>query len=532
MPTTDRDTTAERLLRALRLAAARPRHSRGFGDQTSRADLERLVGQYCEGVQIVIASNREPYQHVRGSSGIEAIRSPGGLASALDSVARATGGVWVAQASGEADRESSDAEGRVVVPPGEPRYTLQRIWVEPEEVAADYHRFANGCLWPLCHIVYVRPHFVDAQWRAYQQVNAQFADAILRTAAGRPTLVLLQDYHLALCAARLREQRPDLTIVLFWHIPWPNPEVIRILPWRRELLSGLLACDLLGFHIPYHAMNFLDTVGREMEAHIDRERDAVRRRRHRTFVRSYAVSPDAAEISRAASEPWAVDAARALRQALSLGDARVVLGVDRLDYTKGVPERLAAYERYLETHPEERGRVAFVQIGVPTRVDLAEYQALSRTVTEKVGELNVRFGSPGRPVIHLITRNLDFRELIPYYVLADVMAVTSLHDGMNLVAKEYVAARVNQDGALILSPFTGASRELEHAIQVSPYDTEALAQAVARALHLPPEERKHRMRELREVVRAQNIYDWALRLFRDVRRLHLMPGTRRPPARA
>ena len=531
MPTTDRDTTGDRLFRALRRAAARPRHSRAFEAQTSRADLERLVSQYCEGVQIVIASNREPYQHVRGAAGIEAIRSPGGLASALDSVAQATGGVWVAQASGEADRESSDADGRVVVPPGAPRYTLQRIWVEPEELAADYHRFSNGCLWPLCHIVYIRPHFVDAQWRAYQQVNAQFADAILRVAAARPTLVLLQDYHLALCAARLREQRPDLTIVLFWHIPWPNPEVIRILPWRREVLAGLLACDLLGFHIPYHAMNFMDTVGREMEAHIDRERDAVRRRRHRTFVRSYAVSPDAAEISRAASEPWAVEAARALRTTLLLGDARVVLGVDRLDYTKGVPERLAAYERYLETHPEGHGRVAFIQIGVPTRVDLAEYQALARAVNDKVVELNARFGSPGRPVIHLITRNLDFRQLIPYYVLADVMAVTSLHDGMNLVAKEYVAARVNQDGALILSPFTGASRELEHAIQVSPYDTEALAQAVARALHMAPEERTFRMRELREVVRAQNIYDWALRLFRDVRRLHLMPGTRRPPAR-
>lgn len=532
MPLLDRDTTAERMLRALRRAAARPRHPRGFEDQTHQEDLERLVSQYCEGVQIVIASNREPYQHVQGVSGVEAIRSPGGLASALDSVARATGGIWVAQASGEADRESADPDGRVLVPPGEPRYTLQRIWIEPEESAQDYHRFANGCLWPLCHIVYIRPHFVEAQWRAYEEVNNQFADAILRAVGSRPTLVLLQDYHLALCAARLREQRPDLTLVLFWHIPWPNPEVFRILPWRREVLEGLLACDLLGFHIPYHAMNFLDTVAREMEAHIDRERDAVRRRRHRTFVRSYAVSPDAAEISRAAAEPWAIDAARGLRESLQLGDAQVVLGVDRLDYTKGVPERLAAYERYLEEHPEAPGRIVFIQIGVPTRVDLEEYQTLSQTVGSKVESLNQRFGSEGRPIIHLITRNLDFRELIPYYVLADVMAVTSLHDGMNLVAKEYVAARVNLDGVLILSPFTGASRELEHAIQVSPYDTEALARAIDRALHLPPDERTHRMRELREVVRAQNIYDWALRLFRDVRRLHLMPGTRRPPARA
>jgi alpha,alpha-trehalose-phosphate synthase [UDP-forming] len=531
MPTIDRETAAERVVRALRRAAARPRSPRGFEEQTRQEDLERLVRHYCEGVQIVIASNREPYQHVRGELGIEAIRSPGGLASALDSVARATGGLWVAQASGEADRETADAEGRVAVPPGDPRYSLQRIWIEPEEWAQEYNRFANGCLWPLCHIVYIRPHFVESQWHAYQEVNAQFADAILRAIGSQPTLVLLQDYHLALCAARLREKRPDLTIVLFWHIPWPNPEVFRILPWRREILEGLLACDLLGFHIPYHAMNFLDTVAREMEAHIDRERDAVRRRRHRTFVRSYPVSPDAAEISRAAGEPWAIEAAEKLRDTLRLGNARVVLGVDRLDYTKGVPERLAAYERFLESHPEEQGRVAFIQIGVPTRVDLEEYQTLFQTVTARVDALNERFSVDGRPVIHLITRNLDFRELIPYYVLADVMAVTSLHDGMNLVAKEYVAARVGLDGVLILSPFTGASRELEHAIQVSPYDTEALARALTRALHLPDEERAQRMRELREVVRAQNIYDWAQRIFRDARRLHLMPGARRPPAR-
>jgi len=530
MPTTP--NTADRMLRALRRAAARSRRLRGFENQTSREDLGRLVRQYCEGVQIVIASRREPYQHVHGPAGIEVIRSPGGLASALDSVAQATGGLWVAQASGDADREGADPEGRVAVPPGQPRYTLQRVWIEPEEVAQEHNRFANGCLWPLCHLVYVRPRFVESEWRAYRAANQMFAEAILRAADERPTLVLLQDFHLALCAAYLRERRPDLTLVLFWHIPWPNPEAFRILPWKRDILEGLLACDLLGFHIPNHAMNFLDTVARELEAHIDRERNAVRRHQHRTFVRAYPVSPDAAEISRAASEPWAAEAARGLRSSLGIGEARVVLGVDRLDYTKGIPERLDAFERFLETHPEERDRVAFVQIGVPSRVDLPEYRALSQSVAEQVQRLNARFGTAGRPVVHLITRNLDFRELIPYYVLADVMTVTSLHDGMNLVAKEYVAARVRQDGALILSPFTGASRELDHAIQVSPYDTEALARAFARALNLAPDERSHRMAELREVVRAQNIYDWARKLLRDVRRLHLMPGTRRPPARA
>jgi trehalose-6-phosphate synthase len=226
----------------------------------------------------------------------------------------------------------------------------------------------------------------------------------------------------------------------------------------------------------------------------------------------------------AASEPWAIRAAEAIRHSLDLGDTRVVLGVDRLDYTKGIPERLAAYERFLELHPEEAERTSFIQIGVPSRVDLPEYQALGASVEASVARINERYGGPRGRIVHLITRSLDFRELIPYYVLADVLAVTSLHDGMNLVAKEYVASRVNQDGVLILSPYTGAARELDHAIQVSPYDVEGSAAGLEEALAMSPLERAERMRSLREVVAARNIYDWASKIFRDVKRLHLVPG--------
>jgi len=520
------DPTGTRVLRALQRAATRQIQRREFDRQTGPADLERSVREYCGDTKIVIASNREPYQHIHGPNGIEAIRSPGGLASALDSVARATGAVWVAQATGDADREVADEKGRVSMPPGLDRYTLQRVWVEPESHAQGYNRFANGCLWPLCHVVYVRPHFVAEEWRDYREVNEQFADVIAASVGPEPALVLLQDYHLALCASRLRQRRPDLSIVLFWHIPWPNPEVYRILPWKLELLEGLLACDLLGFHIPHHAMNFVDTVATEMEAHIDREKSAIRRRGHRTFVRAYAIGPDVAEISLSASDPNTRRAADGIRESLGLGDAKVILGVDRLDYTKGVPERLDAFRQFFELYPDARGQVVMVQIGVPTRVDLPEYQSLMQNVEQRVDDLNRDFGADGKKVVHLITRNLDFRELIPYYVLADVMAVTSLHDGMNLVAKEYVAARPAQDGVLILSPFTGASRELEHAIQVSPYDREGLAISFHRALAMRSEDRATRMRALREVVAAQNVYDWARKLIRDVRRLHLLPGTR------
>jgi trehalose 6-phosphate synthase len=497
-----------------------------ISEQTRPEDLARAARTYLGDAPIVIASNREPYQHVHTPQGIEVVRSAGGLASALDSVARATGATWVAQGSADADRLVCDAQGRVRVPPGEARYTLQRLWLEPEEKALEYRRFCNGCLWPLCHIVYVRPHFDASRWRAYQEVNEQFAEGILASLGPTPGVVLLQDYHLGLCASALRARRPDLSIVMFWHIPWPNREVYRTFPWRRELLEGLLACDLVGFHTQYHAINFLDTVAQELEAHIDQERFAIRRRGRKTFVRTYPISPDAAEISLAASEPWATRAAAEIRASLGIGDRRVMLGVDRMDYTKGIPERLAAYEQLLTTRPELRGRVTFIQIGVPSRVDLPEYQALTAEVERRCASLNERFGEPGRPAVHLILRHLGFRDLIPYYVLADVAVVSALHDGMNLVAKEFVAAKVNLDGALVLSPFTGAARELDQAIQASPYDTEALAAAIGRALTLAPEEAARRMKAMREVVAGQNISDWAKKILRDARRLHLVPGSR------
>ncbi|HZI89293.1 MAG TPA: trehalose-6-phosphate synthase [Candidatus Polarisedimenticolia bacterium] len=516
--------------RALTRMANRQALGGELAEQTSPEDLASAARSYLGDTPIVIASNREPYQHVHTPGGIEVIRSAGGLASALDSVARATGATWVAQGAADADRLVTDSLGRVRVPPGDERYTLQRVWLEPEVQAVEYRRFCNGCLWPLCHIVYVRPHFVASRWRVYQEVNEQFAEAILASLGPRPGLVLLQDYQLGLCASALRARRPDLSIVMFWHIPWPNREVYRTFPWRRELLEGLLACDLVGFHIQYHAMNFLDTVAQEMEAHIDHERSAVRRRGRKTYVRNYPISPDAAEISLAASEPWSTRAAAEVRASLQLQGRTVVLGVDRLDYTKGIPERLSAYEHLLETRPELRDKVSFVQIGVPSRVDLPEYQALTEEVEAHAARLNQRFGRPGLPAVHLILRNLGFRDLIPYYVLADVAVVSALHDGMNLVAKEYVAAKVNLDGALVLSPFTGAARELDQAIQASPYDAEALAAAIGRALTLSPEERARRMKAMREVVASQNIYDWAIKILRDARRLHLVPGSTRPGA--
>ena len=524
------DAIRRRLLHALGRAAEKQSQRADIARQTTFEMLERSAREAFADTRIVIASSREPYQHVHRDGRIETIRSAGGLATALDSVARATRAVWVAQASGDADRETADEHGRIAMPPGHDQYTLQRLWVEDEERAEGFNRFANGCLWPLCHVVYVRPHFIASHWRAYREVNRQFADAVVEAAGAGPALVLLQDYHLAACAADIRARRPDLTIVLFWHIPWPNPEVFRILPWKRDIIEGLLACDLLGFHIRFHGINFMETVSTELEALVDRERWAVRRKGRKTFVRAYPISPDVAEYSLAAGDPAIPAEVKRLRERLGLREARVILGVDRLDYTKGIPERLEAFGMLLERHPDLRGHVAMVQIAVPSRVNLPEYQALARDVEERVAQLNQRFGAKG-PVVHLIAENLDFRELIPFYAMADVMAVTSLHDGMNLVSKEFVASKPDLKGVLVLSPYTGASRELEDAIQVSPYDAEGLVGALQRALVMKPDEVERRMRALREVVASQNIYDWARKILRDVKRLRLMSAATRRAAR-
>jgi len=476
--------------------------------RTTRPDLARWARDHMPDRELIVVSNREPYSHQRLRGGIRAVRNAGGLTVALDAVMQALGGVWVAHGSGNADRDVVDAEDRVACPPGAPRYQLRRLWIESEEYAGYYSGFANSALWPLCHVAYVRPRFVRGDWEHYVNVNRRFAEAVLAEAGDRPALVFVQDYHLALAAQTLKEARPDLQVAMFWHIPWPNPEAFRVLPWGAELLEGMLACDVLGFHIRRHALNFLDCVAETLEARVDLERMAVDRRARRTWVRAFPISVDAEELGALADTPETVRAAEHLRRDLGLADCRVVLGVDRMDYTKGLPERFAAYERFLDKYPAWRGRVAFLQIGVPSRIELPEYRAVGEQMRSWARVINRRFPRARGPSVKLIERNLDFRELVPYYRLADVCMVTSLHDGMNLVAKEYVAASPDLDGALVLSPFTGAARELERAWIASPYDNEGLADALAAALDAPDEERRQRMAALRETVARHNIFDW------------------------
>jgi trehalose 6-phosphate synthase len=512
---------AERLRGALSRAAVRS-HQRNSGPpRTTREELVEWARTHLRDRKLVVVSNREPYSHTRHGDGVHWVRNAGGLTVALDAVSRALGGVWVAHGSGDADRETVDAHDRLACPPDRPAYTLRRVWLSEADHAQYYSGLSNGALWPLCHIVYVRPRFRLEEWECYRDVNRRFAEAVLEEIGDAPALVFLQDYHLALAARFLRERRPDLQIALFWHIPWPNPEVFRIFPWKAELLEGLLACDLLGFHIPAHAGNFLDSVAGTLEARVNREHHAVERAGRRTWVRDFPISVPSEEIATMAALPETATAERRIRAELGLEACRVGLGVDRLDYTKGIPERLEALERLYEKHREWRHSFAFIQIAVPSRVELKEYRDVGQRTRALVRRINRRFRRPDGPTVHLIESNHDFRELVPYYRMADLCAVTALHDGMNLVAKEYLAATPDLEGALVLSPFTGAARELERAFIASPYDREGMAEAFHAALSEPAEARRERMAALRETVLRRNIYDWAIEVLDSVESLGL-----------
>jgi trehalose 6-phosphate synthase len=521
---------AERTRAALSRAALRGRQRSEGPPRTTRGELVEWARAHLPGRKLVVVSNREPYSHVHQDAGIHVVRNAGGVTVALDAVMQALGGAWVAHGSGDADREVVDAHDRVPCPPGKPSYALRRLWLTHADHARYYSGFANSALWPLCHVVYVRPRFRLADWKSYVEVNRRFASAVLDEVGDGPALVFIQDYHLALAARSIKERRPDLQVAMFWHIPWPNPEVFRVLPWKEEILEGMLANDVVGFHIRRHAMNFLDTVAETLEARVDLERFEVHRAGRRTWVQPFAISVDAEEIAALAESAETQRAETGIRERLGLAGCMVGLGVDRLDYTKGIPERFEALERMFVKHPEWQGRFAFIQIGVPSRIELREYRNVQARTRRWAETLNRRFPRAAGPTVHLIEANLDFSELVPYYRMADLCTVTSLHDGMNLVAKEYLAASPDLEGALVLSPFTGAASELERAWIVSPYDREGLADAYHAALSAAPDARRARMAALRETVLRRNIFDWTLDVFDAIVGMNLKTPVQEPSA--
>jgi trehalose 6-phosphate synthase len=477
--------------------------------------VERALDQY----HFIVVSNREPYLHRREGRRVVCDRPVSGLVTALEPVMRACGGTWVAHGSGNADRESADPDGRLAVPPEAPRYTLRRVWLTKEDEEDYYYGFANQAMWPLCHIVFQRPVFRAGEWEAYKRVNRRFADAVLEETRGRPTIVLIQDYHFALLPRYLREADPNLLIAQFWHIPWPNREAFRVCPWGEELLDGLLGNDLLGFHIRYHCQNFIETVASTTEARVDLESSSVIRGGSKTLVRPFPISLDLDAISAEVSHETTQRRCELLRQQLDLTDQRVILGVDRIDYTKGIPERLRAFDHLLQSHPEYLGRLCFIQIGAPSRTRISSYKALASEVDSLVNDINWKYStSAWTPVIYRDVAHTP-EEVLAFYRLADVCVVSALHDGMNLVAKEYVSARPDLDGVLVLSRFTGVARELHQSLQVNPYAVDEMAHAMHQALTMDPIERRTRMAALRDTVARNNIYRWAGKIVTELGRI-------------
>ena len=488
----------------------------------SLSRLQKLIRSWPKSRRFIVVSNREPFVHRKNPDGsIQCLRPASGMATALHPIMMASGGTWVAHGSGSADREVVDEHDRVMVPPDQPGYTLRRVWLDPEVERGFYYGASNECLWPLCHITFTKPKFRSEDWEAYREANRVFAEAVMEEVGDELALVFIQDYHFCLLPAILRERSNGRVVCAhFWHIPWPNREVFRSLPWGAELLNGLLGNDLMAFHIHYHCQNFLDTVDRSIEARVDPDHREIARRGHVTMVRPCPISIDFVEADRLAHSPEVKAAMEGWRQRLpQLRGRKVGASIERLDYSKGIPQRLESIERLFELHPEWLGAVCFVQIAVPSRDDLENYQDEQRAVDAIAARVNRRFGTPEWQPVHLLKEHHNPVDMAALHRLADVFMVTSLHDGMNLVAKEYVASRWDERGTLILSQFTGAARELRQAILINPYDIAQTARAIHEALRMSPRRQKRRMRLMREQVAQQNVFRWAGRLLSTMLRV-------------
>jgi len=486
--------------------------------------LQDLIQTQLRDHQLILVANRQPYSHRFVGGRIECVPPAAGLVSALDPIMRACGGTWIAHGSGDADRVTTDADGRLQVPPDHPDYTLRRVWLTREQEDGYYYGLANEGLWPLCHRVFRRPVFDSRNWATYREVNELFARAVLEEAGGREAFVFVQDYHFALLPQMLKRENPNLIVAQFWHIPWPNHAIFEVFPWKEELLEGLLGNDLLGFHLRAHCLNFMNTADRNLEARVDREQFEISRAGKSTVVRPFPISIDFDEHEAMAQSPAVDRMMNRWREELRLGDVEVGIGIDRIDYTKGIPERFRALDRLFENQSDLRNRLIFIQIGVPSRSGISEYRQLDEEIERLVVEINQRWGDDNwQPIIYLKKLHGP-TEMMALHRLARFCIVSSLDDGMNLVAKEFVASRQDEDGVLVLSRYTGAARELTSATLVNPFAIDEMASAIFQSLRMPEEERRKRMRKMRTAVAENNIYRWAGKLLSALMRVEVTPN--------
>ena len=523
-PLTSEAASLGQSLAEARMAAKEEARLREAGDTLWTADRLRVgVRRRLRGNSLFVISNREPYQHVHNGKEIEVRVPASGLVTALEPILNACDGTWIAHGSSDADRESVDSHDRLRVPPDLKHYTLRRVWLTKEEEDGYYFGFANEGIWPLCHIAHTRPNFRTTDWEHYRRVNEKFAQATLEEIENaEEPFVLIQDYHFALLPRLIKTARPDARVAIFWHIPWPNPEAFAICPWQKELLDGLLGADLIGFHIQAHCNNFLETVDQSIECRIEWDRFAVNHSNHFTIVRPHPISVAFVDSSEESRGLLTGEPSRAtILEKLGPETLFIGVGVDRIDYTKGLLERFLGIERFLDKYPQYVRKFSFVQFGAPSRTNIKRYKDFFSEVEAEAQRINARFQVDRWKPIVFYGQHHDHHEINPYYRAADLCLVTSLHDGMNLVAKEFVAAREDEDGVLVLSQFTGAIRELRDAIPVNPYDIEQLAESIRRALEMPPEERRTRMKRMRRTVREHNVYRWAADLISELAEIRL-----------
>lgn len=492
-------------------AQVRVRHDELWTEKKLRDFVQAKLGENA----LFVVSNREPFMHVaEGDKGlIRCLRPASGVVTAIDPILRACGGTWVAHGSGNADRQFVNSRNKLGVPPEDNRYILKRVWLSKEEEEGYYYGFSNEGLWPLCHITHTRPIFRETDWKEYCKVNRKFADSLLEELPEGESFVFIQDYHFTMLPAYIKEKRPDVTIALFWHIPWPNPEAFAICPFQQEILNGLLACDLIGFHLQYHCNNFLDTANRLIESRVDTEKFSVVRGNKETMVRAFPISVGKFKESERGKYR---EAGAKIRKEFDLSGKITAVGVDRIDYTKGLVERILAIDRFLEKNPEYLNKFVFIQLAAPSRTHIKRYHELMGEIDELVEKKNWKYSNgEWKPIIYL-KRHFSPEEIQPYYEIADLCVVSSLHDGMNLVAKEYVSSKADGEGVLVLSCFTGAARELTDAVLVNPYSIEEFADAIKLAVEMPVEERLRRMNNMRKVVAENNIYRWAGSIIGDL----------------
>lgn len=463
---------------------------------------------------IFLVSNREPYIHTKNGGKINYYFPASGMVTAIEPMMRACGGMWIAYGSGDADKLVVDKNDKVEVPPDDPKYILKRVWLTEQEENGYYYGFSNEGLWPLCHQAFTRPTFRKEDWEEYKKVNGKFAQVVLSEIKDiEKPVILIQDFHLAALSRMIKNSRPDAIIGLFWHIPWPNPESFSINPWKKEILDGMLGADLIGFHTQQHCNNFIETVGRELESLIDFEQFTITREQHISYIKPFPISvafPSSANIKSGSVER------EQLRKKLNIKTKYIGLGVDRLDYTKGILERFKAIEIFLRNYSAYQQNFTFIQVAAPSKSKIKKYSEFVQNVEKEAQRINELFGKKGWKPIIMLKRHHSQEEVYAFYRLADVCLVTSLHDGMNLVSKEFIAARNDGKGVLILSQFTGASRELKDALIINPYNGEQTAEAIKTALELSPSEQTKRMRRMREVVKNYNIYRWSAELLKTL----------------